>query len=403
MKFVLSLSLLKRNRNFRLLYIGQFVSMIGTMITSVAVPYQIYQATKSTLMVGLVSLFQLIPLLFTALAGGVLADRKHRKMLLIVAESLLALASIVMIANAYSADMKIWIVFAVASFMAAMTGLHRPALESMVQQIVAKEDFIHVGVLSSFKTSLCVIAGPAIGGLLIASFGLVVTYSVDLATFVISLTALALISGVKKPEPKKDQTALSALAEGMRYAWARQELVGSYLVDFLAMIFGMPQALFPAIADHYGSTKVLGMLYAAPAVGALLISFFSGWTHNVKRHGAAIALAAIGWGFAIIAFGLSPYAWMALFFLSVAGAFDEISAIFRVTLWNQTIDNNYRGRLAGIEMISYMSGPKLGDTEAGLVAAAFGVTASVVSGGVLCVVGVAASCYFLPKFWRYKS
>lgn len=169
------------------------------------------------------------------------------------------------------------------------------------------------------------------------------------------------------------------------------------------MIFGMPMALFPAIAEHFGGASTLGLLYSAPAVGALVISFFSGWVDKVKRHGAAIAIAAMFWGVAIILFGLSHNLWLALFFLSLAGAADAVSGIYRSILWNETIPNNLRGRLAGIEMISYLSGPKLGDTEAGLVAAAFGVTASVVSGGILCLAGVAVSCYLLPKFWGYQN
>ena len=169
------------------------------------------------------------------------------------------------------------------------------------------------------------------------------------------------------------------------------------------MIFGMPTALFPAIAEMHGGARDLGLLYSAPAVGALVISLFSGWTHHIKFQGKGIAISAALWGFAIIGFGLSSNLLIALIFLVISGALDGISGMFRGILWNQTIPNHLRGRLAGIEMISYLSGPKLGDTEAGLVAAAFGVTASIVSGGVLCVVGVVACCYWLPKFWRYHA
>jgi MFS family permease len=165
----------------------------------------------------------------------------------------------------------------------------------------------------------------------------------------------------------------------------------------------MPNALFPAIAQAYGGAKVLGMLYSAPAVGALVISLFSGWSGRVKRHGAAVAVAAICWGLAIIGFGLASNLGLALFFLALAGAADAVSGIFRGIMWNETIPNHLRGRMAGIEMISYLSGPRLGDTEASLVAAAFGISFSIISGGVLCVAGVTGCCYFLPKFWRYQS
>jgi MFS family permease len=162
-------------------------------------------------------------------------------------------------------------------------------------------------------------------------------------------------------------------------------------------------ALLPAIAQNYGGASALGMLYSAPAIGALVVSFWSGWARHFKRHGIGISIAAMFWGVAIICFGFANHLWMALFFLSCAGAADAVSGIFRSTLWNEVVDNQYRGRLAGVEMISYMSGPKLGDAEAGFVAALFGVTASVVSGGVLCIIGVAACLYLMPRFRNYKS
>ncbi len=403
MNYFINLSLLRHNRNFRFLYLGQFISFFGTMITSVALPYQIYHETHSTLMVGLLSLFQLLPLLLTALMGGVLADRHHRKRLLIISETLLALGCLVLTWNASLTMPKIWILFLVSMIMSAVTGLHRPALESLMQQIVAKNDFPMLGSLSTFTYSVCMIAGPAAGGLIIAHFGLLNTYIVDFISFIISLAALSLITNIPKPIIVRKESVFSSLIQGLQYAISRQELLGTYFVDFIAMVFGMPMALFPAIAHSYGDVKILGMLYSAPAVGALVISFLSGWTKHIKQHGLAISIAAGLWGISIIFFGFSTHLWYALFFLALAGAFDAVSGIFRQTMWNETIPIAYRGRLAGIEMISYMSGPKLGDTEAGLVAAAFGVTASIVSGGVLCVVGVGVCCYFLPKFYKYKS
>jgi MFS family permease len=395
-------ALLYRNYNYRFLYLGQFISFLGTMITSVALPYQIYHETKSTLMVGLLSLFQLLPLLVTALMGGVFADRYHRLKLLLVSESLLAMGCLLLAFNAASTVAHVGVIFVVAFAMSAVTGLHRPALTSMTQQVVAKEDFPTVSQLSTFTYSTCSIAGPAVGGLIIAHFGLVATFVIDFFTFAVSLIALLMMSHIPRPPAAEDQSTWSSLKQGVRYAFSRQELLGSYLVDFIAMIFGMPMALFPAIAEFHGGVKVLGMLYSAPAIGALFVSLFGGWTKRVRRHGSAIAIAAMLWGVSIIFFGISKNFWIALFFLSIAGAFDAISGIFRQTMWNQTIPNEYRGRLSGIEMISYLSGPKLGDTEAGLVAAVFGVTASVVSGGVLCVIGVGLCSYFLPKFWKYQ-
>ncbi|MDR3442948.1 MAG: MFS transporter [Legionella sp.] len=403
MSHLLNLSLLKRNRDYRLLYIGQFISFIGTMITGVALPYQIYHLTQSTLMVGLLSLAQLLPLLITALVGGVFADRYNRRNLLIISELLLALGCLLLAFNSYQTNPSLIVIFITAAFMSAITGLHRPAYDSITQQIVAPSDYKTVGALSAFKFSFCMIIAPAIAGLIIAYHGIFITYLIDLATFFISLITLIKIHQIPKPEIKEHPSILSSLKQGISFALSRQELMGSYLVDFFAMIFAMPNALMPAIAQSYEGPKTLGLLYAAPAVGSLLISLFSGWTAKIKHDGRAIAVAAAFWGLAIIGFGLASSLWLVLLFLALAGALDAISGIFRVTLWNNTIPTEYRGRLAGIEMISYLSGPKLGDTRAGLVAAGFGIGTAVISGGILCVFGVVICCYSLPKFWNYQS
>jgi len=403
MKSTLDFSVLWRHPNFGLLYTGQLLSFAGTVITGVAFPWQIYHLTHSTLLIGLLSLCRLLPLLVTALFGGVLADRHHRRVLLFVSEITLAIGCLLLAWNASRIHNSISFIFITATLMSAITGLHRPALDSLTQQIIPKKDYKTVGALSSLKFNLCLIAGPAIGGLLISHFGLVIAYLVDGASFVISLITLVLMKNIPGPTVKDDLSAIASLRQGVRYAFSRQELMGSYLVDFVAMIFGMPNALFPAIAQSYGGVKTLGLLYSAPAVGALLASFFSGWARQVKHYGMAIAIAASLWGVSIIFFGLATHLWVALFFLALAGIFDDISGLFRQTLWNETIPNELRGRLAGIEMISYLSGPRLGDTEASLVAAAFGVTASIVSGGVLCVLGVGIVCYGLPKFRQFKS
>lgn len=399
----INIGLLKHNRDFGLLYTGQFISFIGTMITGVALPYQIYQLTQSTLMVGLLSLSQLLPLLVTALLGGVFADRYNRRWLIIISELMLAIGCGLLAFNASLSQPSILLIFTIASLMSAITGLHRPAFDSITQQLVAVDDYKTVGALASFKFSFCMIIGPAIAGLIIAYHGIVVTYLLDLLTFAFSLLSLLLIHKVPAPAAQQHLPIWASLKQGVQFAFKRQELMGSYWVDFTAMVFGMPNALFPAIAQSLGGAKALGLLYAAPAVGSLIISFFSGWTLNIKHYGRAIAIAAALWGFAIIGFGLANSLWLSLGFLACAGAFDTISGIFRSTLWNETIPHTYRGRLAGIEMISYLSGPKLGDTESGLVAAAFGITFSIVSGGILCVAGVAVCCYLMPKFWNYQS
>ena len=403
MAHLIDISLLKNNRDYAFLYGGQFISFIGTMITSVALPYQIYRLTESTLMVGLLSLAQLLPLLITALLGGVFADRYNRRVLVIISECLMLMGCAVLVFNAHISHPSVLVIFIAASILSALTGLHRPAFDSLSQQLVKSEDYKSMGALNSFKFSFCLIVAPAVAGLLIAHYGIVITYVIDLFTFLMSLISLSLMRRLENPHVLSHPSVISSLKQGLHFAFSRQELMGSYAVDFIAMVFAIPTALFPAMAESFGGVKTLGFLYAAPAVGSLLISFFSGWTANVKQDGKAIAIAAGFWGLSMIGFGLSSILWLALIFLALSGALDAVSGIFRSTLWNNTIPHDFRGRLAGIEMLSYLGGPRLGDARAGVMASCFGITTAIVSGGLLCMVGVTLCCIYMPKFWKYHA
>jgi MFS family permease len=403
MKHFIDISVLFRNRNFKLLYIGQFISFIGSMISYVALPYQIYHLTKSTLMVGLLSLFQLLPLVISSLFGGVVADRYNRRKLLILAESMLALGCLLLIINAHFIHPHIWFIFLAAVLMSGFMGLYYPASSGLIQQIVDKNDFPSIGALHSFMYSAGMITGPALGGVIIAHLGLVTAYSIDFFSFFISIAALFSLRNIETPKFNPGLSVWASLKEGIRYAKSRQELLGSYLVDFVAMVFGMPMALFPAIADRLGGAEILGLLYSAPAVGSLVISLASGWNKRIRRQGLAIAIFAAFWGVAMIGVGLATNIWWAFLFLIFAGILDTASGMMRGIMWNQTIPNEIRGRLSGIEILACVSGPRLGDAEAGFVAALFGVGVSIISGGILCVVGVAACCYFMPEFIKYRS
>jgi MFS family permease len=191
--------------------------------------------------------------------------------------------------------------------------------------------------------------------------------------------------------------------EAIRYAISRQELIGTYIIDFIAMVFAMPNALFPALAAMLGGTKTLGWLYAAPAMGAFLITLSSAWTKKIKRHGAAVAIAAICWGGAMACVGLSDHLVWILIFLGLAGAADCVSGIFRNTIWNETIPDKLRGRMASLEMMSYMSGPLLGNVQVGFTASMTSPQIAILAGGTLCVVGVVVSIFLLPVFWDYKK
>jgi MFS family permease len=398
----LDLTPLRRHRDYRLLYAAQFVTFLGTMVTYVALPYQMYALTQSSLAVGLLGLFELVPLLLTAFVGGALADAVDRRRMVLATEVGLGLGSAALFVSALAGNTHPWVLYMIAAVMSGLNGLQRPSIDALTPRLVDREEVPAAASLSAFRGSVGMIAGPALGGLLIASVGLPATYLFDLATYALSYVAIRLIRRVPPPESAEKPT-LRSIAEGFRYAKSRQELIGTYVVDFVAMVFGMPLALFPALSQRLGGPRALGLLYAAPAMGALVASLTSRWTKSVHRHGLAVMLAATAWGLAIVVFGLVDGLAPAVFFLALAGGADAISGMFRMTLWNQTIPDTLRGRLAGIEMVSYMSGPLLGHVEAGAVAAAFGVRASVVSGGVLCIVGVLVCGALLPKFVKYDA
>jgi MFS family permease len=394
--------LLRRRRDFRLLVGGQVVSLAGSELTFVAVPFQAYALTGSSLAVGVLGVAELVPILALALVGGALADAFDRRRLVAIAEMGSAAVAAALIVNALIPDPRLWVLYVCAALMAALTALRRPPLDALVPQLVERDEVKAAAAIESLVYNTGSVGGPALAGVLIAVAGLGVTYAVDLLTFVVSLTTLW---AMRTPPPPADAPAPSwrGIVEGIRYARSRQELLGTYLVDINAMFFGMPMALFPALAQRYGGPQVLGFMYAAPAAGSIVVSATSGWARQVHRHGRAVALAAAGWGLAIVAFGLADALWVALACLAVAGAMDAISGLFRTTIWNETIPEHLRGRLAGIEMISWSTGPLLGNTRAGAVATVASLRSSVVSGGVLCVAGTVVLALALPRFWRYDA
>jgi MFS family permease len=393
--------LLRRRRELRLLIVGQSISDLGSMITFVAIPVQTFQITGSSLYVGLLGVAEFVPMLLLALVGGALADAFDRRRLVMIAEigALVVVAGLV--ANSLLDEPRLWVLYVAAALIAACTAIRRPPLDALMPRLVERDELKTASALQWAIHNIAHMAGPAIGGVLIATAGGAVTYTADLVTFGVSLAALAAMR--TPPPPERQALGLHAIAEGLRYAKSRQELVGTYTVDIVAMFFGMPMALFPALAGRYGGDAVVGLLYAAPSAGAVLATITSGWTQRVHRHGRAVVYAACGWGVAIALFGLADVLWLALLCLALAGAADAVSGVFRATIWNETIPDRLRGRLAGLEMISWSSGPMLGNAEAGIAAALLGLRSSIVGGGLLCVVGAVALAATLPRFWGYDA
>jgi MFS family permease len=393
---------LRRHRDFRLLFIGRMVSFFGSMITVVAVPYQVYQLSHSVLLVGTLGLVELAALLGFAMLGGALADAADRRRMVLLSEAGLMAGSILLAGNSLLSHPIVWLIFAITALQASFDALQRPSLDALIPRLVDRDELPAAAALGSLRGTVGMIAGLALAGVIVAVFGLPVTYLIDVGTFVVGLVCLALMRAVPPPADA-ERPSLRRVAEGLRYAQSRPELIGTYVVDIVAMLFGMPMALYPAIAQGLGGPKVLGLLYAAPAVGSLLFAATSGWSRRVHRHGMGVLVGATVWGLAIIGFGVVPGLAAALVFLALAGAGDSMSGLFRQVIWNQTIPDSLRGRLASIELLSYSIGPTLGNFESGVVASLFSVRFSVTSGGILCVIGCLLCGLALPAFRNYDE
>jgi MFS family permease len=403
---LLDIGPLRHNLAFRRLFASQFISGLGTMVSYVAVPWQLYQLTHSNAQVGLLGIAQLVPVVVCGLLGGAVADRVDRKRLLMVSEALMAVCLCGLLANSLSTSPSVMAIYALVVVLQGVSGFHRPALEALTQKLARPEEYAAVASLSSVRGTVGMVAGPALAGVLLAGWGAVGAYLFDLFTFLGALFFIYRIprAAIGAMDASGERPHLLAdLAEGLRFAWTRHELMGTYIVDIVAMAFAFPVALFPAMAAADGRTEAVGWLLSAMSIGALAIGLFSGWTGNVVRHGRAVIIAAAVWAIGIVALGFAPSLSTGLACLVVAGAADMVSGVFRGTIWNQTIPNTLRGRLAGIEMISYLTGPLIGNARAGLMADAWGVSPAIWIGGAVCLAGVTATGIVLPRFWAYRG
>jgi len=399
-KYAIDLSPLKKSKDFSLLWAAGLISYFGSMITYVAVPFQIKELTGSYVAVAISGLVEIVPLIVFGLYGGVLADALDRKKLIWVTELLSLLFTAILLINSMMDSPNLLLIYIVSGLFAATSGLRQPAMQAALPRLVDHEDMPAAAALMSLRWQTGVIAGPALGGVLIATYSVAVGYAADIATFVISLVLIAMMKKIP-PSHEAEAPSLSALIDGVRYAFSRKDLLGTYLVDLAAMFFAMPTALIPFWADQLGAPWALGLLYAAGTIGSIAITLTSGWMKNVHFYGRAIMWAAIGWGVAIALSGATNYLWLVLLFLTLAGASDMISALFRSAMWNQTIPDNFRGRLAGIELLSYSIGPLAGQMRAASMAAVTTLSISVTSGGIICVVVVLLLASFLPDFRKF--
>lgn len=392
----------RSSREFRLLLSSRTITQAGSMITYIAVPYQIKVLTGSTLAVGAVGTAELIPMIVCGLYGGALADAVDRRRLVLCSEIALAGVSALLAVNALLPHPLLWPIYALAALAAAAASVQEPAVDAVLPRVITRDQITGALALSTACSSVSRIGGPALGGLVLTTAGPGSAYLLDVASFLASLVALAAMRPVPPPG-SPTRPSLGGILTGLRYAAAHQELVGTYVVDIAAMVLAMPTALLPFLADNLHAPRSLGLLYAAESVGALAVSLTSGWTRRVTHHGRAVAYAAIGWGLSIAALGVVGDVWLALACLVLAGAADMISGLFRSTIWNQAVPDELRGRLAGIELLSYATGPVLGQVRAGGAAALVGVRASIWSGGLACALAVTLIAARLPRFMSYRS
>ncbi len=391
--------------SFRVLYASRSVTLFGTQATDVALLVQARQLTGSAFAVGLLGVAELIPLVVFGLYGGVLADRLDRRRLLRWCEAGLGLLAAALAGNAVAPHPAVWPLYALAAAMSMLTALQRPSLEAAIPRTVPRQQLAAAAALLSISGDAGAIIGATVGGAIAAGPGAGWVYGFDTASFAVSFLLLLRLRPLPPPAAGDHPPGPGprAILAGLRYAWRRRDLLGSYLADLAAMTLAYPNALIPFIAAGLHASWATGLLFAAPSAGALAVSATGGWVGRVHRYGRAIALAAAGWGLAITGFGLAPDLAVALGCLFAAGAADMVSGIFRDTLWNQTIPDELRGRLAGVEMLSYSIGPSAGQLRAGGVASVTTPRVAATSGGLLCVAAVGAVCLALPSFWTVSG
>lgn len=400
-KLVVDWRPLRVNRDFRLLIVGQLVSLLGTNVTMVAVPYQVFRETHSSLWVGFASFIQLPFLIAGALYGGAFGDRYDKRALLIASTVASALLSLGLALNALVAGHHFAVLVGLAALAALAAGFTGPIRSAAIPTLLGEDQLVAGYSLYQIIINVASVAGPALAGVLLAVVSLPSCYFVDAVTFVVLVGATALMGALPASNALVPAKLWHAIVEGVAYVRQHAVAKAVYLADLNAMVFGLPRALFPAMAltVYHGGPRTLGLLYAAAGVGAVLMAFFSGWVEKVRRRGRMVVLAVATYGAAMAALGLVHYLWFGLFALGVAGAMDVISTILRNTILQLAISDEFRSRISSIQMSVVQGGPRLGDMEAGVVAGLTSTEFAIVSGGLACIAGVALLAWRRRFFW----
>ena len=395
---------LKESPDYRRWWLGYSLSFTGAQLTQFAIPLQVYAITKSSFYVGLVGLVVVVPLVVMGLLGGAIADAVDRRRLTLVTSSaLMVLSTLLAVLAAAGVDL-LWPLYLIAGVQGAFAATDSSARGAILPRLIRRELLPSANALGQlgFQTGLSV--GPLLGGLLVSTLGFAWAYGLDALSFVAVLYAIWRLPAMP-PEGGGSRAGVASVLEGLRFLGPRKNLLMTFLVDINAMVFGMPRALFPAIGAtwFHGGAGTVGLLAAAPSLGALVGAVTSGWAARVRRQGLAVLISVLIWGGSIALFGFTRVLWLALLLLAVAGAADMVSAIFRNTILQVATPDALRGRLQGVFIVVVTGGPRIGDVEAGSVAAAFGTQLSVVSGGLACMAGVGVLAALFPSFTRYDA
>ena len=395
---------LRENPNYRRWWAGYSISFTGTQLTQFAIPVQVYFLTHSSLAVGLVGLIVIGPLIFMGLVGGSIADAVDRRRLTLVTSScLLALSVLLTVQAALHLD-RVWLLYLIAAVQAMFGATDSAARGAILPRLVRRELMPSANALGQLGFNAGLSLGPLLGGLLVGTVGFAWAYGFDALSFLAVLYSVWRLPPMP-PEGDIARPGFRSVAEGLRFLGPRKNLLMTFLVDINAMVFGMPRALFPAIGVtwFHGGAGTVGLLASAPSIGALLGAATSGWAKHIRRQGLAVLVSVIVWGGSIALFGFTRVLWLALILLGIAGAADMVSAIFRNTILQVATPDSLRGRLQGVFIVVVTGGPRIGDVEAGTVAATLGTQVSVVSGGLACIAGVGILAAMFPSFARYDG
>lgn len=395
---------LRESPDYRRWWFGYSVSFTGTQLTQFAIPFQVYELTRSSLAVGAVGLVVLVPLVVMGLLGGAIADAMDRRKLTLVTSTALFLLAVLLTLQAVLELRQLWLLYVIAGVQGAFSAVDSSARGAILPRLVRRDLMPAANALGQLGFNVGLSLGPLLGGLLIGTVGFGWTYGLDAVTFLAVIYSIWRLPPMA-PEGGGSKAGVASVVEGLRYLGPRKNLLMTFLVDINAMVFGMPRALFPAIGIEWfhGGAGTVGLLAAAPSVGALLGAATSGWAGRVRRQGRAVLISVLVWGASIALFGFTRVLWLGLLLLAIAGAADMVSAIFRNTILQVATPDALRGRLQGVFIVVVTGGPRLGDFEAGSVGSAFGSQVSVVTGGVACMVGVVALAAAYPSFNRYDA